>query len=168
MPMIEYFHRTISNQDRTLIFYLNATNDVHSFFTFNEESKKSIATDNDYGEKSSNSIVKCYFNNNACFLIEESIFNYLLSNESSLHKFVNSVGCSIFTTTSSSLIKSILSSKKTFLFHHHHKKGLTHPTTYLSSPLLHASKKEVYFSMNYATKSILIIQVNFDIGNVNH
>ena len=120
--MIEYFHRIIINQDRTLIFYLNATNDTHSFFTFNEESRKSIATDNNYGEKSSNSIIKCYFNNNTCFLIEESIFNYLLSNALSSHKFINSVGCSIFTTTSSSLIKSILSSKKISLFHHHHKK----------------------------------------------
>ena len=103
-----------------------------------------------------------------CFLIEESFFNYILSNSLSLHKFVNSIDCSIFTTTSSSLIKSILSSKKIFLFHHHHKKGLTHPTTYLSSPLLYAIKKEVYFSINYATKSILIIQVIFDIEHMNH
>ena len=52
-------------------------------------------------------------------------------------------------------------------FHHHHKKGLLHPTTYLSSPLLYGIKKEVYFSMNHATKSILIVQGNYDIENMN-
>ena len=139
-----------------------------NFFIFNQDSRKLITINNNYGEKSSNSIIEYHFNNNTYFLIGESTFNHLLPNVLSLHKFINSIDYSIFTTTSSLLIKAILDSKKRCLFHHHRKKGFTHHITYLLSPLLCTIKKEVYFSMNYTSKCIIFYQDIFDIENMNH
>ena len=54
--LIEIFHNIINNQDRISTFYSNTTDTMHNFFTYNQDCKKLIATNDNHRKKRSNSI----------------------------------------------------------------------------------------------------------------
>ena len=53
-------------------------------------------------------------------------------------------------------------------FYYHLKKSFTYPIIHQHLPLLCTIKEEFYFSMKYTSKSIVFLQVLFDIKNTNY